>query len=59
MAQSEAKKASTQKYKTDKCKTLTIRFYPTDMELLDYVKSKENTAKFIKDCIREDMERGR
>lgn len=50
-----AKKRGVAKYKKEKCKSLVIRFYPTDMELLDYIKSKDNMAQYIKGLVRDEM----
>lgn len=51
-------KNSTQKYKREKTKRIMVRFYPTDMALCDYAKSRdEGIAPYIKRLIREDMER--
>lgn len=51
-------KDSTQKYKRENTKRIMVRFYPTDMALCDYAKSRdEGIAPYIKRLIREDMER--
>lgn len=49
---------STQRYKRENTKRIMVRFYPTDMALCDYAKSREEgIAPYIKRLIREDMER--
>lgn len=53
----ESKRRSEAKYRSEKTKQLVIRFFPTDMEVLEYAKSQENTTKYVKDLIRADMER--
>lgn len=57
-AEQTAKNASDSAYKRANTKLLSVRFYPTDMAMLDYVKDRsEGVAPYIKRLIREDMER--
>lgn len=53
----ESQKRAELKYQKEKTKTLTVRFFPSDMELLDYIKSHDNATKYIKDLVREERER--
>lgn len=58
MAEQSKKNASNQAYKNRNTKCITARFFPTDMPLYDYVKSRqEGVTPYIKRLIREDMER--
>lgn len=55
---SDAQKRANAEYQK-KTKVLSIRFYPTgdDFELLDYIRSKENTAAYIKELVRRERNR--
>lgn len=44
-------------YKRDKCKRVCVRFFPSDMYVYDYIKSKDNIAGYIKGLVKADMER--
>ncbi|QWT18110.1 hypothetical protein KPC83_02985 [Collinsella sp. zg1085] len=57
MAISDAQKRATLKYLKDKTKQLAIRFYPADMELFEWLDAQDNKQGYIKQLIREDMER--
>lgn len=48
-----------QRYKDAKTKQVGIRFFPADMDLYDYLQTKDNKMGYIKDLIRADMERGK
>ena len=52
---SDAQRRAVAKYKKDKTKNLTIRFYPTDMEVLEHIKSHENISQYIKGLVLADM----
>lgn len=56
MKLSEAKQKAILKYRKDKTKQVSIYFYPSDMELYDYIAGKENKTAYLKDLIRRDME---
>lgn len=45
------------KYKKEKTRTLTIRFFESDMALFDHVGRQGQKATYVKDLIRADMER--
>lgn len=55
MAKTEAEKRADGKYKKEKTKLKGIRFYPTDMYMLDYINAKENTQDYVKSLIKADM----
>lgn len=46
-----------QKRYEEKCKRLILTFSPYDMDLYDYLQTKEPKATYIKGLIRQDMER--
>lgn len=54
---SEAQKRATAKYQKEKTRQLNVRFFEDEYELLDWAKSQESTAAYVKRLIREDMER--
>ena len=55
----DAKRASEAHYKQSNQKKITVNFFEnTTMDLYDYLQTKEVTpAQYIRDLIREDMER--
>ena len=57
VATSDAQRKAVAKYKKEKTKNLTIRFYPTDMDVLDHIKSHEDISQYIKGLVQADMER--
>ena len=56
---SEAQKRATAKYQKEKTRQLNVRFFEDEYELLDWAKSQESTAAYVKRLIREDMERAK
>ena len=54
---SEAQKRATAKYQKEKMKQIAVRFSPNEMDVYDYIKSQPNIAGYIKQLVREDMER--
>ncbi len=56
MTVSEAQKRASAKYEREKVRKYILKFYPSDYELLDYLRTKGNMAGFLKDAIRADME---
>lgn len=57
MAESEAQRRATLKYRKEKTKQLAMRFYPDDMDLWNHLDKQPNKAAYIKRLIREDMEK--
>lgn len=58
MPRTEAQKRATKKYFQEKTKRIEVRFFPADMELYEWAKSKGNAAGYIKELIRRDLESG-
>lgn len=54
----DSQRRANAKYKREKTKVLSIRFFESDMALLDHVGRQGQKATYIKDLIRADMERG-
>lgn len=57
MAQTDAQKRATAKYRKDKMKSVTVAFSPNERDLLAHLDSQSNKAGYIKALIRADMER--
>ncbi|AJC11713.1 hypothetical protein JI75_02525 [Berryella intestinalis] len=57
MAVSEAQKRAAAKYAREKTKTITLRLYPGDADILEHLGTQENKQGYLKRLIREDMER--
>lgn len=54
---SDAQKRANEKYKKESVVRKVVQFYPTDSDLLAWVESRGNVQGYIKQLIREDMER--
>jgi hypothetical protein len=52
--QSEALKRAKKKY-NEKVKTQTIQFYPTEQDLIDHLNKQPQKQTYIKNLIRQDM----
>ena len=55
----EAQKRARAKWNKENKKTVSISFYPVDAELLEHLNRQPQKAVYIKDLIREDMNKGR
>ena len=55
----EAQRRATSSYRKRSVKQLVIRFYPNegDERIYKWLKEQDNTTEYIKDLIREDMNR--
>nr|DAQ04697.1 MAG TPA: INTRON-ENCODED ENDONUCLEASE I-PPOI/DNA COMPLEX (HOMING ENDONUCLEASE-DNA), INTRON, DNA.8A [Caudoviricetes sp.] len=56
MALTEAQRRAQAKYVRETVKQTTVRFYPKESDLWEWLGSQENKAGYIKDLIRADME---
>jgi len=46
------------KYQHEKCKVVSVKFFPTDMELYDHLcEQREGKSTYIKELIRKDIGR--
>ena len=52
----EAKLRAIKKYTKEKSKQMNLKFYPSDMDVWDYLQKQPNKAGYIKRLIRNDME---
>ncbi len=51
----ESQKRARNKYQREKCKVLSIRFYPSDMYIFDAFKPVDGKAKLIKEFLKEKL----
>ena len=56
MATSEAQKRATAKYQRENTTSVSIRFMPSDADVLAWLRAQPNKAGYVKDLIRRDME---
>ena len=56
MALTEAQKRAQAKYVRETVKQTTLRFYPKERDLWDWLGAQENKAGYLKALIRADME---
>ena len=56
MPVSDAQKRANEKYRKENVKQLSVRFYPGEHDLYDFLKSQDNVAGFIKKLVREAMD---
>lgn len=56
MAQTDAQKRASAKYKAKAVKQLSVKFFPKDHDAYEYARSKPRTAEYIIGLIRSDME---
>ena len=52
---SDAKKRAINKYKRERCRTFTLRFFPADMGLYEHLRSQPRMAEYVKGLIRDDI----
>lgn len=58
MAVSEAQKRANARYReSGRVKQVSLKFFPKDHDLYDFVKSKDKSTAYILNLIREDMNR--
>lgn len=59
MPSSEAHIKASAKYRRENAYRLTVDFYPTDQALIDQLKSVSNKQGYIKQLIRNDIEKSK
>lgn len=57
MPASEAQKRANAKYRREKMKSMTLAFYPADLDLWEHLSGQPNKQAYVRNLIREDMER--
>lgn len=53
---SDAQKRANNEYRKRSVKTYTLKFFPGDADLYEWLQQQENKAQYLKDLMREDME---
>lgn len=56
MSVSDAQKRANERYRKQSVKQATVRFYPVESDLWDWLQSQPNKAGYVKELIRRDME---
>ena len=56
MALTEAQKRAQRKYVRESVKQMTVRFYPSESDIWEWLNAQGNKASYIKALIRHDME---
>ena len=56
MALTEAQKRAQRKYVRESVKQTTVRFYPSETDVWEWLNAQGNKASYIKGLIRRDME---
>lgn len=56
MALTDAQKRAQAKYVRESVKQTSLRFYPSEYDLWDWLNAQENKAGYMKELIRRDME---
>ncbi len=59
MAVSDAQRKANEKYRRSNVRQVTVRFYPDDVEVWEWLQSQPNKQGYIRELIREDMGRSR
>ena len=57
-SRSESQIRAVKKYR-EKVNRISLDFYPTEQDLWEHVQAQDKKQTYIKDLIREDMEKGR
>ena len=52
----DAQKRATAKYEKNNVKRVSLKFFPADRDIYDYLKSQDNMGGYLKSLIRKDME---
>lgn len=54
--ESEAQKRANAKYRRENTKVVAVRFYPSEMDILEFLDKQGGRASYIKAVLREKME---
>ena len=52
----KAQAKANSRYRAKSCKSVTVQFFPSDMELYEHLEKQDSKAGYIKRLIREDMQ---
>lgn len=56
MAVSDAQRRANERYRKESVRQATVRFYPTEADLWEWLQAQPNKAGYMKGLIRRDME---
>ena len=56
MAVSDAQRRANERYRKESVRQATVRFYPTEANLWEWLQAQPNKAGYMKGLIRRDME---
>lgn len=56
MAVSDAQRRANERYRKESVRQVTVRFYPTEADIWERLRSQPNRSGYVKELIRRDME---
>lgn len=56
MAVSDAQRRANERYRKESVRQATVRFYPTEEDIWEWLQAQPNKAGYVKELIRRDME---
>lgn len=56
MAVSDAQRRANERYRKESVRQVTVRFYPTEADIWEWLRSQPNRSGYVKELIRRDME---
>lgn len=56
MAVSDAQRRANERYRKESVRQVTVRFYPTEADVWEWLQAQPNKAGYVKELIRRDME---
>lgn len=56
MAVSDAQRRANERYRKESVRQVTVRFYPTEADIWEWLQSQPNRSGYVKELIRRDME---
>lgn len=56
MAVSDAQRRANERYRKESVRQVTVRFYPTEADIWEWLQAQPNKAGYVKELIRRDME---
>lgn len=59
MPQSESRSRAVNEYRKRSVRSFNLRFYPADADLLEWLESRPEKARYLRELIRRDMEGSR
>lgn len=59
MPQTDAQKRATARYVKNNVHTLSVRFFPKDKDLWEWIATQDNKQEYMRELVRQDMEKRR